>query len=74
MELEYQRQPKAWYKLTVSVPLVEWCHDPDAPFEIEARLERNGFDQATINAKVFLQAKGSFMRQFGAWRRGAANN
>jgi hypothetical protein len=39
---------------------VEWCHDLDAPFEIEARLERNGFDQATINAKVFLQARGSF--------------
>ena len=39
---------------------VEWCHDPDAAFEIEARLERNGFDQATINAEVFLQARESF--------------
>jgi hypothetical protein len=39
---------------------LEWCHDPDAASEIDARLERNGFDQATINAEVFLQAREAF--------------
>ena len=32
---------------------VEWCHDPE-------RLERNGFDQATINAEIFLQVRKAF--------------
>jgi hypothetical protein len=35
----------------------EWCEDSDAAFEIEARLERNGFDLFAINAEVFLQAR-----------------
>src|SRR5215204_3371378 len=38
----------------------DWCHDPDAASEINARLQRNGFDLATINAEVFLQARDSF--------------
>ena len=39
---------------------VEWCHDPEAASEIDARLQRNGFDLATINAEVFLQAREAF--------------
>jgi hypothetical protein len=39
----------------------DWCRDPDAASEIDARLLRNGFDlAATINAEVFLQARESF--------------
>jgi hypothetical protein len=38
----------------------EWCNDPDAASEIDARLQRNGFDLTTINAEVFLQARESF--------------
>lgn len=38
----------------------DWCRDPDAASEIDARLQRNGFDLATINAEVFLQARESF--------------
>jgi len=38
----------------------EWCEDADAAFEIESRLERNGFDISAINAEVFLQARVPF--------------
>jgi hypothetical protein len=38
----------------------EWCEDRDAACEIEARLERNGFDSAAINAEVFAQAQQAF--------------
>src|SRR6476660_7114522 len=38
----------------------DWCRDPDAASEIDARLQRSGFDLATINAEVFLQARESF--------------
>jgi hypothetical protein len=38
----------------------DWCEDPIAASEIDARLERNGFDLATINAEVFLQAREPF--------------
>jgi hypothetical protein len=37
-----------------------WRHDPDAASEIDARLRRNGFDEATVNAEVFLQARDAF--------------
>ena len=39
---------------------IEWCHDPEAASEIDARLQRNGIDLATINAEVFLQAREAF--------------
>jgi hypothetical protein len=39
---------------------IEWCHDPEAASEINARLQRNGIDLATINAEVFLQAREAF--------------
>ena len=39
----------------------DWCRDPDAAAEIDARLQRNGFDLAAINAEVFLQARESFV-------------
>ena len=38
----------------------EWCEDREAASEIEARLERNGFDSAAINAEVFTQAQQAF--------------
>jgi hypothetical protein len=38
----------------------EWCEDREAASEIEARLERNGFDSAAINAEVFAQAQQAF--------------
>jgi hypothetical protein len=38
----------------------EWCEDPNAATEIEARLKRNGFDLSAINAEVFLQAREPF--------------
>ena len=39
---------------------IEWCHDPEAASEIDARLQRNGVDLATINSEVFLQAREGF--------------
>lgn len=39
---------------------LEWYEDGDAASEIEARLERNGFDVVAINAEVFIQARDSF--------------
>jgi hypothetical protein len=38
----------------------DWCRDPGAASEIDARLQRNGFDLVTVNAEVFLQARESF--------------
>ena len=38
----------------------EWCEDREAASEIEARLERNGFDSAAVNAEVFAQAQQAF--------------
>jgi hypothetical protein len=38
----------------------EWRRDPEAAGEIDARLQKNGFDLATINAEVFLQAREAF--------------
>jgi hypothetical protein len=38
----------------------EWCYDQEATSEIDARLERNGFDLDSINAEVFLQAREAF--------------
>lgn len=38
----------------------DWRRDPDAASEIDARLQRSGFDLATINAEVFLQAREPF--------------
>jgi hypothetical protein len=59
MELEYQRKPRMVQAYSER-SAVQWCHDPDAASEIDARLERNGFDQVTINAEVFLQAREAF--------------
>ena len=39
----------------------EWCYDQEATSEIDARLERNGFDLDSINAEVFLQAREAFV-------------
>ena len=38
----------------------EWRDDPVAAIEIEARLDRSGFDQIDINAEVFVQARELF--------------
>ena len=38
----------------------EWRDDPEAADEIEARLDRSGFDQIDINAEVFVQARELF--------------
>jgi hypothetical protein len=38
----------------------EWRDDPEAAAEIEARLQRHGFDAAAINAEVFVQARDTF--------------
>jgi hypothetical protein len=38
----------------------EWCEDQEAASEIEARLERNGFDSAAINTEVFAKAQLAF--------------
>jgi hypothetical protein len=35
----------------------EWSNDPTAASEIEARLQRGGFDLCAINAEVFLLAR-----------------
>jgi hypothetical protein len=36
---------------------LEWRDDPDAAIEIEARLERFGFDAVALNAEVYIQAR-----------------
>jgi len=36
---------------------LEWREDPDAAIEIEARLEKSGFDALAVNAEVYLQAR-----------------
>ena len=38
----------------------EWRDDPVAAAEIEARLDRSGFDQIDINAEVLVQARELF--------------
>jgi hypothetical protein len=38
----------------------EWRNDQDAANEIEARLDRSGFDAIDINAEVFVQARELF--------------
>ena len=38
----------------------EWYEDREAASEIEARLEKNGFDSSAINAEVFAQAQQAF--------------
>ncbi len=38
----------------------EWRNDPVAAAEIEARLDRSGFDQIDIKAEVFVQARELF--------------
>jgi hypothetical protein len=38
----------------------EWSDEPTAAGEIEARLERHGFDVVAINAEVFIQARDAF--------------
>jgi hypothetical protein len=38
----------------------EWRDDPAAAAEIEARLDRSGFDQIDPNAEVFVQAREPF--------------
>jgi hypothetical protein len=39
---------------------LNWCHDREAAVEIEARLASYGFDQSSINAEVFVQAREAF--------------
>jgi hypothetical protein len=39
---------------------LSWCHDREAAVEIEARLASYGFDQKSINAEVFVQARETF--------------
>lgn len=41
----------------------EWCHDKDAASEINARLQKYGFDLAAVNAEVYLQARDAFARR-----------
>ena len=36
---------------------LEWREDPDAAIEIEARLEKFGFDAPAVNAEVYIQAR-----------------
>jgi hypothetical protein len=38
----------------------DWSDEPNAAREIEARLERHGFDVVAINAEVFIQARDAF--------------
>jgi hypothetical protein len=38
----------------------EWREDPEAAAEIEARLRRHGFNEASVNAQVFCQARSVF--------------
>jgi hypothetical protein len=35
----------------------DWREDPDAAAEIEGRLRRHGFNEASVNAEVFCQAR-----------------
>jgi hypothetical protein len=37
-----------------------WSDEPNAAREIEARLERHGFDVVAINAEVFIQTRDAF--------------
>ncbi len=39
----------------------EWRDDSEAALEIEARLDRSGFDAIAINAEVFVQARELFV-------------
>jgi hypothetical protein len=39
----------------------EWRDDQEAAIEIEARLDRSGFDSIDINAEVFVQAREQFV-------------
>ena len=38
----------------------EWRNDQEAAMEIEARLDRDGFDAIDINAEAFVQARELF--------------
>jgi hypothetical protein len=38
----------------------KWSDEPNAAKEIEARLERHGFDDVAINAEVFIQTRAAF--------------
>jgi hypothetical protein len=38
----------------------DWREDPDAAVEIEARLRRHGFNDASVNAELFCQARDAF--------------
>ena len=42
-------------------PATEWRDDPEAALEIEARLDRSGFDPIAIDAEVFVQAQELFL-------------
>jgi hypothetical protein len=52
-DLEYQ-------KLQAGRSAAEWRDNPQAGDEIEARLRRHGFDETSINAELFCQARAAF--------------
>ena len=39
----------------------DWRTDPEAAVDIEARIERNGFDQIDINAQVIARERELFL-------------
>src|SRR5215475_9574021 len=41
--------------------VADWRTDPQAAVDIEAHLERNGFDQIDINAQVIAKARELFL-------------
>jgi len=42
-------------RLQVRRTVIEWREEKEAATEIEARLDRNGFDAIDINTEVFVQ-------------------
>ncbi len=49
-------KPLPMVRLQVRRTVIEWREEKEAATEIEARLDRNGFDAIDINTEVFVQA------------------
>jgi hypothetical protein len=56
----------------VRLAATDWREDREAALEIEARLDRNGFDAIDVNAEIFVQAREVFL-MFDQLRHSAQN-
>jgi hypothetical protein len=54
-------KPCQWCACRRGGTATEWRQDPEAAIEIEARLDRNGFDAIDLNAEAFVQARELFL-------------